>query len=217
LSKANATIIAEIYDALYRHFGPQHWWPAESPFEVVVGAVLTQNTNWSNVTKAIREIQRHGVLSFEGMSRLTAEEIAPLIKASGYYNLKAKRLKNLLNMIEKVYREFSELLEDDILRARENLLGVTGVGQETADSILLYACNKPVFVVDAYTHRVLHRHFLVAEESSYDDLQAIFTSALEEDLGIYQEYHALLVKTAATYCKKKKPLCETCPLKGINW
>jgi endonuclease-3 related protein len=210
-------LFLDVYSLLYDHFGPRNWWPAETPFEVMVGAVLTQNTNWSNVQKAIDRLRSENLLSYESLSQLRAEEIAPLITSSGYYNLKAARLRNLLNMVEDKYDgEFELLLNDSLWSARENLLEVKGVGPETADSILLYACNLPIFVVDAYTHRVFSRHNLVDEESDYDSIQDIFTGNLPEDVRLYNEYHALIVAVAATYCKKSKPLCKECPLQGVN-
>lgn len=218
MSLATTRVVDEMYHRLYDHFGPQQWWPAETSFEVLVGAVLTQNTNWGNVTKAIAVLKSHDLMTYQGLSKLTATEIAPLIRASGYYNIKAKRLKNLMAMIDEIYAgELAGICEDSLYTARENLLAVNGVGQETADSILLYACNKPVFVVDTYTHRIVSRHFLIGEESSYNQVQDLFLGAVKEDAKLYGEYHALLVKTAATYCKKAKPRCESCPLQGLNW
>lgn len=207
----------EIFDILYDHFGPQEWWPGETPFEIAVGAILTQNTNWSNVKKAIDALKNGGVLSYEALSRLSADDIAPLIRPSGYYNLKAGRIRNLLDMIAVEYNgDFDHFLRDSMGSVRENLLMVKGVGPETADSILLYACGHPVFVVDAYTHRVFSRHNLADEETDYDTLQSLFDAHLPEDVQLFNEYHALIVRVAATYCKKTKPLCEQCPLQGYN-
>ncbi len=207
----------EAYDLLMAHFGPQHWWPADSPFEVMVGAVLTQNTSWDNVRKAIDELRANGLLSFPALSSCAPEEIALCIRASGYYNLKAKRLKNLLELIVVDYGgDLDRFLADDLQQARERLLAVKGIGPETADSILLYACNHPVFVVDMYTHRVFSRHNLLPEECDYHTIQEIFVTNLPCDTQLYNEYHALVVRVAATYCKKTKPLCGQCPLQGLN-
>lgn len=210
-------IAEEIYGLLYNHFGSQNWWPAETPFEVMVGAVLTQNTNWSNVEKAIENLRMAGILNYDSMKECSLEELAQLIRPSGYYNLKAKRLKNLLEMIKTQYgADLDGLLQDDLYSAREKLLQVKGVGPETADCILLYACRLPAFVVDNYTHRVLSRHNLIEEETDYETLQSFFTDSLPARSELFNEFHALLVKVATTYCRKTKPLCDQCPLQGYN-
>jgi endonuclease-3 related protein len=207
----------EVYQRLYGHFGPQGWWPGETPFEIIVGAVLTQNTNWGNVAKAISNLKGRDVLSYEAFRLLSVDEIAVLIRPSGYYNLKAQRLRNLLDMIGERYDDDLQLfLGDSYDAARENLLSVKGVGPETADSILLYACGHPAFVIDMYTHRVFSRHRLVDEETDYESMQYLFTSKLPEDVQLFNEYHALIVRVASAYCKKNNPLCEQCPLQGIN-
>lgn len=207
----------EVYQLLFEHFGPQNWWPGESPFEIVVGAVLTQNTNWSNVSKAIDNLRDAGLLNYSELKKLSVDEIASYIRPSGYYNLKAKRLRNLFDMLEEQYDgELDLFLGDQHDRCRDNLLAVKGVGPETADAILLYACNHPAFVIDTYTHRVFSRHDLVDEETDYETMQDLFLSMLPEDVQLYNEYHALIVKTATTYCKKNNPLCEKCPLQGVN-
>ncbi len=212
-----AAELQDIYDRLYRFFGPQNWWPAESKLEMVVGAVLTQNTNWQNVCTAIDRLRAEGLLSYEGLSGLTVDSLAFFIKSSGYYNLKAKRLKNLLQMIAEVYDgSLDNLLQDDPWTARESLLLVKGIGPETADSILLYAGDQPFFVVDAYTHRVFSRHNLVADDCDYETLQNLFMDNLSHDAHFFGEYHALIVLTAKEFCKKNRPLCEKCPLfKGV--
>lgn len=205
------------YELLYDHFGPQGWWPGETPFEVLVGAVLTQNTNWSNVKKAINNLKEADLLTLHRLSGLHTAEIAGYIRPSGYYNLKAKRLKNLLDMIDSCYGgELEQMLSDQMLTARANLLSVKGVGPETADSILLYACGHPIFVVDMYTHRVFSRHLLLDEDTDYHTIQEVFMDHLEHDPELFNEYHALIVRVAATYCKKTNPLCDQCPLQGVN-
>jgi len=209
----SARLIA-IYELLLDHFGPQHWWPAESAFEMLVGAVLTQNTSWQNVRKAINNLRDGGVLNFEGMFSLSAPELANLIRPSGYYNLKAGRLRNLLVFIDERYGGSLEgLLTQDTDVARQELLSVKGIGQETADSILLYGGNHPIFVVDAYTHRIFSRHRLVPDECDYSTLQELFMESLPPDAALFNEYHALIVKTAKTYCSKTNPRCESCPLR----
>lgn len=207
----------EAYTLLFDHFGPQHWWPAETPFEVMVGAVLTQNTSWSNVRKAIDNLKMGDLLDYASLSRLTAGEIAQYIRPAGYYNLKAGRLRNLLDMVAEIYLgELQSFLEDDPETARENLLAVKGIGPETADSILLYGCGHPVFVVDMYTYRVFSRHNMLLEETDYSTMQSTFVDHLPRDVQLYNEFHALIVRVAVTFCKKTKPLCGLCPLQGLN-
>lgn len=205
------------YELLLDRFGHQDWWPGETPFEIVVGAVLTQNTNWQNVTRAIDNLKVRNWLSYEALAAMPRDELAEAIRPSGYYNRKAHRLKNLLNMIRQEYEgELSLLLADETGRARRNLLSVKGIGPETADAILLYAGNHPVFVVDAYTHRVFARHGLLPEECDYHEIQEEFMGRLPHDHQLFNEYHALIVRVSKKYCKKKNPLCDDCPLKGVN-
>lgn len=208
---------SEAYRLLYDHFGSQNWWPGDTPFEIMVGAILTQNTNWSNVEKAINNLKSVNLLSYKSVARLTVDEIAQFIRPAGYYNLKAKRLRNLLDMIEKSYGgNLDSFLSDELESARRNLLQVKGVGQETADAILLYACGHPVFVVDMYTHRVFSRHNMLEEETDYAAIQSTFIQNLPVDRQLYNEFHALIVRVATTFCKKTKPLCGKCPLQGLN-
>ena len=205
-------ILMEMFDLLLDHFGPQNWWPAETELEVMVGAVLTQNTNWKNVEKAIRNLKNAGLLSLEGLVSLPMATLAEEIRPAGYYNLKAGRLKNLMNFIMQRYEgDLFRFLKDETEILREGLLSVKGVGPETADSILLYAARKPVFVVDAYTYRILSRHGMVQEPSTYEQLQELFVEHLPEDVALFNEFHAVIVKTGKNYCRKK-PLCLECPL-----
>lgn len=207
----------EVYRLLYDHFGPQGWWPGETPFETMVGAILTQNTSWSNVAKAIIALKDAGLMTYESLSLCSVDEIAQYIRPSGYYNLKARRLRNLLDMIGSQYDgQLDHFLGDDLQMAREMLLGVKGIGPETADSILLYACGHPIFVVDMYTHRVFSRHNMVDEETDYQAMQTVFMSQLPCDAELFNEFHALVVRVAVTYCKKTNPLCDLCPLQGFN-
>lgn len=206
----------EIYTLLSQHFGPQGWWPGDSPFEIMVGAVLTQNTNWENVRKAITNLKEAEILSFAALSALSVDELAQFIKPSGYFNIKAKRLKNLLQMITERYQGQMELLfAEDLPAGREALLSVKGIGPETADSILLYAANHPIFVVDTYTHRIFSRHHLVAEECDYYSLQEAFHDKLPTQSALYNEYHALIVALGKDYCRKNNPRCTQCPLQGV--
>lgn len=206
----------DVYDRLFAHYGPQHWWPADSPFEVLVGAVLTQNTNWANVTLAIANLKAANCLNFRAMQSMPVESLAEYIKPSGYFNIKAVRLKNLLQMIEDQYEgELQFLCDDSLDGARENLLQVKGVGPETADSILLYVAEKPTFVIDTYTHRVFSRHEIVLEDNDYYGLQQEFLDSLPEDIALFNEFHALIVAVAKEFCKKGKPRCKECPLHGV--
>jgi endonuclease-3 related protein len=207
----------ELYDLLHAHFGPQDWWPGETPFEIMVGAVLTQNTSWINVTKAIDNLRQAEVLDYSNLFQLPLDLLAQHIRPSGYYNIKARRLRNLLEMIDSRYEgDLQQFLSDGIESARENLLSVKGIGPETADSILLYACGHPAFVVDSYTHRILSRHNLVDEETDYYTMQEVMVDHLPKDVQLYNEFHALIVLVAKQFCKKTKPLCDLCPLRGLN-
>lgn len=208
-----ASQLEEMFARLHAHFGPQQWWPAETPFEVLVGAVLTQNTSWNNVTIAIERLRQAELLSYHRLASLSEEEMAEFIKPTGYYNVKAKRLANLLRMIGEVYQgEPERLFNDELSEARRQLLAVKGIGEETADSILLYAGEQPIFVVDAYTYRICYRHRLIGEECDYGELQELFMAHLPADPPVFNEFHALLVATGKHYCKKTKPLCAQCPL-----
>ncbi len=208
--------LLEIYNTLHDYFGPQHWWPGETPFEVMVGAVLTQNTNWKNVSRAITALKKENLLTLEALSSIPVEHLALKIKPAGYYNLKAVRLKNLLNCINHEYNgKIDDFQNEPTGLLRKQLLKVKGIGPETADSILLYAAGKPVFVVDAYTHRILFRHNLITEEEQYAEIQTLFMDSLPEDVSLFNEYHALLVRLGKEFCKKSKPLCISCPINGI--
>jgi endonuclease-3 related protein len=209
--------IFEIYEILFEHFGPQDWWPGDSAFEIMVGAVLTQNTNWTNVSKAIDNLKIENLLSFEKLHELEVELLAEKIRPAGYFNLKAKRLKNLLDFIDEEYDgSLEEMFAEDIICLREKILTVKGIGPETADSILLYAGHKPVFVVDAYTHRIFSRHSIIAEDEGYYEIQEYFSLSLPEDVKLFNEYHALIVQLGKEFCKKSKPLCNQCPLSEFD-
>lgn len=204
--------IAEIYQLLLDRFGQQYWWPGESEFEVMVGAILTQNTNWSNVEKAINNLKNANRLSPESLFRIESSELAELIRPAGYYNVKAKRLKNFINWFFEKYAGILENLERiGTGSLREELLAIKGIGAETADSILLYALGRDVFVVDTYTARIAARHQLIEPGASYEELQYLFESKLKSDVELFNEYHALLVKLGKDYCKPKAR-CEGCPL-----
>jgi endonuclease-3 related protein len=204
--------LREMFELLFAHFGPQHWWPGETALEIIVGAVLTQNTNWKNVEKAIRNLKQKDLLSLEKLHALSPSALAPEIRAAGFYNLKAKRLKGLVDFImERCEGDLPGMLMENPSALREGLLSVKGIGRETADSILLYAAGAPVFVIDAYTHRILHRHGMAGEEATYEDLQALFTENLAEDPALFNEFHALIVMAGKEFCRKE-PRCAECPL-----
>jgi endonuclease-3 related protein len=208
-------IVFKIFEILSSHFGPQNWWPGESELEIMIGAILTQNTNWQNVEKAMKNLKEKTNLEPRLIYQLPLKKLAKIIKPSGFYNIKAKRLKEFLKFFLKEYNgEIEKMRKEDGKILREKLLKIKGIGKETADSILLYALEKPFFVIDNYTKRIFLRHKLFEENKSYDEWQAFFTDNLPKDTKIYNEYHALLVKLAKTYCLKR-PLCEKCPLKEI--
>ena len=209
--------VYEIYEILLKHFGPQAWWPGETPFEVMVGAVLTQNTNWTNVSRAIDNLKKENLLLFGKMHELPVELLAEKIRPAGYFNLKAGRLKNLLNFIGGEYNgSLEDMFKEDAVSLREKILTVKGIGPETADSILLYAGNMPVFVVDTYTHRIFCRHAIIAEEDGYYEIQDYFMLSLPEEIELFNEYHALIVRLGKEFCKKSKPLCKKCPLGKLD-
>jgi endonuclease-3 related protein len=208
-------ILTEIYNTLYRFFGPQHWWPGDTPFEIAVGAILTQNTNWSNVEKAITNLKREKVLNARALHKLHPKRLASLIKPSGYFNVKAGRLKGFLSYLADRYQgSMARLKKKETSDIRRELLDINGIGPETADSILLYALEKPVFVIDAYTKRVLHRHGLVHKDVTYHEMQELFHKTFPPDVPLYNEYHALFVMVGKEFCKPK-PKCDKCPLKPL--
>ncbi len=202
----------EVYDRLLSAYGPQNWWPGESPFEVMVGAVLVQNTAWKNVERAIENLREDDLLEPRRLWEVPQEELETLIQPAGYFRLKARRLRNLLaHVIERYEGDLDAMFGAAADDLREELLAVNGIGPETADSILLYAAEKPRFVVDTYTQRVLKRHGWIDEEADYHDTQSHFESNLESDTQLFNEYHALLVRVGHHHCRKT-PKCDDCPL-----
>ncbi len=202
-----------IYKTLYEAYGPQYWWPGDTPFEVMVGAVLTQNTSWTNVEKAIANLKRSGLLTLSRLHNVPRRRLAPLIRPSGYFNIKTERLKSLTEFVVARYQgSLKKMFADDPRELRQRLLDVNGIGPETADSILLYAAAMPYFVVDAYTRRVFSRHGLISAKVSYHEVQQLFMDNLRDDVRLYNEYHALIVRVGKERCKKNGPLCEGCPL-----
>ncbi|HPW45154.1 MAG TPA: endonuclease III domain-containing protein [bacterium] len=213
---ASRKTLKEAYDAMLSHFGHLGWWPAQSPFEVMVGAMLTQNTNWKNVERAIENLKNAGMLDVYAIHGCEHAALAELIRPAGYFRLKAGRLKNFIEYFILNYGgDVERMKEISTSTLREELLSVKGIGPETADSILLYALNRPMFVVDAYTKRILLRHSLCCEEDGYVEIQQIFMDNLEWDVPLFNEYHALIVETAKNFCRKI-PHCDACPLGNWN-
>jgi endonuclease III related protein len=203
-----------VFERLLSVLGPQYWWPAESPFEVIVGAILTQNTAWRNVKQAIGKLRDHDLLNAAAIRAASLPELASLIRSSGYYNQKAGKLKAFCDHLETHWQgNLDNFLCQDLDKLRTELLSLHGIGPETADSIILYAAGQPSFVVDAYTYRIFHRHEWVPEAMTYEELRSFFTEAMEPDVALFQEYHALLVRTGHLYCRRK-PVCHSCPLDG---
>jgi endonuclease-3 related protein len=206
-----------IYNRLYALLGPSHWWPGETPLEIMVGAILTQNTAWSNVERAIGRLKEEGALSPSLLHQMDEALLAEWIRPAGYYRIKAGRLKNFFDFFFREYGGNLGRMKSQALEVlRPQLLEVKGIGPETADSILLYGLGMPTFVVDAYTHRIFSRHQLIEEDIGYDDLRSFFMDHLPLDPGLYNEYHALLVRLGKGFCKKKNPRCEACPIKEMN-
>jgi endonuclease III related protein len=208
------TLLKELYQRMYEACGPQGWWPGDTPFEVAVGAILTQNTNWGNVARAIAALKDRNLLTPQALHDLPETELARLIRPAGYYNVKARRLKSFLDFLANHFgNSMARLAAGEPGSLRPALLSVKGIGPETADSILLYALAQPTFVVDAYTFRILSRHGLIPEAYSYEELRQLFMEHLPARVDLYQEYHALLVRLGKEWCRPQ-PRCATCPVDG---
>jgi len=200
--------------ALFEAHGPQHWWPGRSRFEIIVGAILTQNTSWTNVETAIANLRRARLLTPPALRAIPVAKLASLIRPSGYFRQKAKKLKAFVDFLFVDYGgSLSRMFRTPTVALREQLLAVHGIGQETADSILLYAGEHPVFVIDAYTRRILERHALTGLKRSYEDLRSLFETTLPRDPQLFNEYHALIVHTGKNFCRKSVAHCNECPLK----
>ena len=205
--------LMQVYERLHRAFGPQHWWPGDSPFEFMIGAVLVQNTAWRNVERAIANLREAGVLEPQALYALPPEELAELIRPAGYFQVKAKRLRNLLKyLMEEHGGSLEAMFRTDLATLRVQLLAIHGIGPETADAIILYAGGLPTFVVDTYAHRVLARHGWIGYDADYQEIKDYFESSLPADAPLYNEYHALLVRVGKVYCRRAAPKCEQCPL-----
>ncbi|GAM09231.1 putative endonuclease [Geobacter sp. OR-1] len=209
------SLLLDIYERLYRRFGPCRWWPADTPFEVCVGAILTQNTNWANVEKALANLKQEDLLTPEGIRALPQDRLSELIRPAGFLNVKTKRLKCFVDWLWERYAGRLDLMSAEPLAStRDELLAVHGIGRETCDSILLYAGNYPTFVVDAYTGRLFTRLGIIGEGSGYEEIRTLFMSRLESDPALYNEYHALIVMQCKEYCRKR-PFCSACVLQEI--
>ena len=215
--KVTKATLTEVYERLFAAFGPQKWWPAQTRFEVIVGAILTQNTNWGNVERALINLKSNKSLSPQALKNISPRKLALLIRPAGYFNVKAKRLKNFISFLFNEYDgDLKEMKKEDCRLLRQKLLNVNGIGPETADSILLYAFDKPVFVIDAYTKRMLYRHNMIALDADYDVIQEMFMKFLGNDARMFNEYHALIVRLGKDFCKLK-PLCDQCALNNFYY
>jgi endonuclease III related protein len=212
---SQSEFLTELFQLLLKQYGPQHWWPGDEPFEVIVGAILTQSAAWTNVEKGISSLKKAGVLSPRSLRDLPVNDLAVLIHSCGYYNAKAVKLKAFAQWLGDNYRDNLDcLFSHDTPQLRTELLKVHGIGEETADSILLYAGNKPAFVIDAYTRRIIDRLGHSPEGKKYADYRDFFTNNLTPDVRMFNEYHALFVAQGKNTCRKK-PLCAACCLRGL--
>ncbi len=209
--------LLKLYNELMDRLGPSNWWPGDSAFEVAVGAILTQNTNWGNVEKAILNLKENGLLEPEKMFQEETDRLCELIRPAGYFRVKADRLKNFLVFLHLNFDlKMEKLRNESTTKLRHALLKVKGIGPETADSILLYALERPVFVIDAYTKRIFSRHGIMEQERDYSEFQDFVMDRLPRDPELYNEYHALIVRAGKNWCRKSKPLCSKCPLEHLQ-
>ena len=203
----------EYYNSLFTSLGPQHWWPGETPFEIIVGAILTQSTAWTNVELAIRNLRAAGLLSPTAIERVSSKRLEVLIRSSGYFRQKARKLKAFCQFLRREYRgSLRRMFQTPTIELRQKLLSVFGVGPETADSILLYAGQHPVFVVDAYTRRLLLRHGWIDETANYESVRWMFERHSPGNSPWFNEFHALIVNVGKRFCLRQEPLCSQCPL-----
>jgi endonuclease III related protein len=200
------------FERIYAAYGPQHWWPAETDEEVIIGAVLTQNTSWKNVEKALGKLRAAGTLTLTGIATMETVALSELIRSAGYYNLKARRLQALARyFVDRCDGQLERLSSIETSTLREDLIQIYGIGPETADSVLLYALRRPIFVVDAYTLRIGARHGWFPQGTKYEDARSFFERSVPPDVEVYNEFHALLVKIGGIHCKPR-PICQGCPL-----
>jgi endonuclease-3 related protein len=213
LAPASLPNLRTYYEALLAAYGPQHWWPGRTAFEVIVGAILTQNASWSNVEIAIRNLRREKLLTPRALEKVSSARLARLIRSSGYFRQKAKKLKCFVRFLRREHGgSLARMFRTSTAALREKLLGVHGVGPETADSILLYAGGHPVFVVDAYTRRMLERHQRATPRQGYEEIRQLFERSIPSDPPLYNEFHALIVRTGKEHCRTRNPRCGECPL-----
>jgi endonuclease III related protein len=204
--------LLEFYRRMEAHYGPTQWWPGDTAFEIAIGAILTQNTAWTNVEKAIAKLKRAKLLSARKILEADDALLHDVLRPSGYFRIKALRVRSFCaHLVERYGGSVARMAKRRLDELRPELLAISGIGPETADDILLYACNKPVFVVDAYTRRILSRHGLAAPTIGYEDLRAFFESQLPDDVHVFKEYHGLIVWTGKDFCRSH-PRCEGCPL-----
>jgi endonuclease-3 related protein len=216
LDRSSLPVLREYFDVLHRAYGDQNWWPARTRFEVIVGAILTQNTSWTNVERAISALRREKLLSVSAIEKIPEAMLAELIRSSGYYRQKARKLKAFVAFLQTNHQaSLDKMFRVPTTILRDQLLAVHGIGPETADSILLYAGAHPVFVVDAYTRRILQRHGLAETRGTYEEIRGLFERSLPTHPQLFNEYHALIVHTGKHFCRTKEPRCSECPLHGF--
>jgi endonuclease III related protein len=215
-SHSQIPVLSDYFHALYDAYGPQHWWPGRSRFEVIIGAILTQNSSWTNVVAAIKNLRSARLLTPSAINAVPLAKLARLIRPSGYFRQKAKKLKSFTHFLFSVHSgSLTRMFRTPTTTLREQLLAVHGIGPETADSILLYAGDHPVFVIDAYTRRILERHGFATPKHSHEDLRTFFEISLPRDTQLFNEFHALIVHTGKHFCRKSNPTCSTCPLNSF--
>jgi endonuclease-3 related protein len=215
-SASRSAELLRYFESMSQTLGPMHWWPARTPFEVIVGAILTQSTSWTNVEKAVGNLRAARMLTPAAIRKVPTSRLAELVRPSGYFRQKAKKLKAFSRFLQRQHGgSLQRMFKTPLPELRESLLSVHGIGPETADSILLYAGNQPVFVVDSYTHRIFARHGITAGKPNYEAVRAMFESALPREPGLLNEYHALIVNTGKQWCRKSAPRCESCPLRHL--
>jgi endonuclease-3 related protein len=214
LAPASLPVLRHYFDALFQARGEQHWWPGRTPFEVVVGAILVQNTSWVNAARAITNLRQANLLTPSALEKVPQARLTRLIRSSGYFRQKARKLKAFVKFLRNEHRgSLTWMFRAPTAKLRQQLLNVHGIGRETADSILLYAGNHPVFVVDAYTRRILERHGLAYGKESYEEISGLFEKSLPNDPQLFNEFHALIVHTGKNYCRTRIPLCSQCALR----